>query len=77
MKYSIISLLLLSMVSLNLFSQNISVNAKIDSTIIVIGAQTKLTFEVTQSKNQKVALPVFSDTIIGALEIVELLKQIQ
>jgi len=74
MKYSIISLLLLSMVSLNLFSQNISVNAKIDSTIIVIGAQTKLTFEVTQSKNQKVALPVFSDTIIGALEIVESLK---
>ncbi|MFW9597856.1 MAG: cell wall anchor protein [Paludibacter sp.] len=74
MKYSIISLLLLSMVSLNLFSQNISVNAKIDSTIIVIGAQTRLTFEVTQSKNQKVALPVFSDTIIGALEIVESLK---
>lgn len=52
-------------------SQNITVDAKIDTSLIVIGAQTTLTFELTQKKNQKVLFPQFNDTITGALEIVE------
>lgn len=52
-------------------SQNITVDAKIDTSLIVIGGQTILTFELTQKKNQKVLLPQFNDTITGAIEIVE------
>jgi hypothetical protein len=52
-------------------AQKITVNARIDSTILRIGSQTKLYFDITQSKNQKVVFPFFSDSIKGGLEIVE------
>lgn len=52
-------------------AQPITVKAKIDSTQMWIGNQTALRFEVVQSPNQKVNLPIFSDTIVGALEIVQ------
>ncbi|NLI72476.1 MAG: cell wall anchor protein [Bacteroidales bacterium] len=54
-----------------LSAQGVSVKAKIDSTQMWIGNQTALTFEVIQKQNQKVQFPVFSDTIVGNLEIVE------
>jgi len=57
--------------STSLFAQKITVNAKIDSTVIWIGNQTHLTFEVSQQPNQKVIMPLFADTIMGGLEIVE------
>ncbi len=52
-------------------AQKITVNARIDSTILRIGSQTKLIFDVTQSHTQKVTFPFFSDSIKGGLEIVE------
>lgn len=55
-------------------AQGITVNARIDSTTMWIGSQTKLSFEVSQQPNQKVAFPLFSDTIVGGLDIVETLK---
>jgi hypothetical protein len=54
-----------------LFAQKITVNSKMDSTVIWIGSQTHLTFEVSQQPNQKVIMPLFVDSIIGGLEIVE------
>lgn len=54
-----------------LSAQPITVKAKIDSTQMWIGNQTAFRFEVVQSPNQKVILPIFSDTIVGALEIVQ------
>jgi hypothetical protein len=57
-----------------LYANRITVNAKIDSTIIRIGSQARLYFNVTQLKNQHVVLPVFSDSIKGGLEIVEMPK---
>lgn len=56
------------------FGQAISVQAKIDSTRMWIGNQTALTFEVLQKQNQKVQFPIFSDTIVGNLEIVQQAK---
>ena len=61
-------------ISYNVHAQNLTVDAKIDSTVIVIGGQTALTFQINQKPGQKVIAPVFSDTIIGGLEIVEALK---
>ncbi len=52
-------------------AQKITVNSNMDSTVILIGNQAHLTFEVSQQPNQKVIMPYFSDTIIGGLELVE------
>jgi len=57
-----------------LHAQNLTVEARIDSTVIFIGGQTALTFQINQLPGKKVITPIFSDTIIGALEIVEPLK---
>jgi len=59
---------------INLHAQNLTVEARIDSTVIVIGGQTALTFEINQVPGKKVITPLFSDTIIGGIEIVEPLK---
>ena len=66
--------LIASLSDSNLFSQKITVNSKMDSTVILIGNQAHLTFEVSQQPNQKVIMPYFSDTIIGGLELVEPVK---
>ncbi|MDD3322748.1 MAG: hypothetical protein PHS59_15015 [Paludibacter sp.] len=70
-KYIFFFILFSTIVQTSLWAQKITVNAKLDSTVLRIGDQTKLTFEVSQQPNQKVIMPVFSDTIVGGLEIVE------
>jgi len=67
-------LLLVSFVHSNLWAQKITVNARLDSTVMWIGNQTHLTFEISQQPKQKVGMPVFSDSIIGGLELVEPVK---
>lgn len=57
-----------------MYAQKITVNARLDSTVLRIGEQTRLTFEISQQPNQKVIMPFFSDTIKGGLEIVEPFK---
>lgn len=52
----------------------ITVDAKIDSTAIVIGDQTHLTFRITQKPGQRVMMPLLVDSIPGGLDIVESLK---
>lgn len=52
-------------------AQPITVSAVMDSTILLVGEQTRLTFTVTQSRDRHVQAPVFSDTIVSGLEIVE------
>ncbi len=63
-----------SFVHTNLWAQKITVNAKLDSTVLWIGDQANLTFEISQQQNQKVILPIFSDTIVGGLELVAPMK---
>lgn len=58
----------------HLLAQNITVTARIDSASMWIGEQTKLSFEISQQPDQKVVTPLFSDTIVGGLEIVEPMK---
>ena len=57
-----------------LCAQKITVNARLDSTVIWIGSQTHLTFQVSQQPKQKVLMPIFSDSIVGGLETVEPVK---
>ena len=57
-----------------LFAQKITVNARLDSTVLWIGNQANLSFEVSQPPKQKVVMPIFSDSIIGGLEMVAPVK---
>ncbi len=52
-------------------AQPTTVSATMDSTILLVGEQTRLTFTVAQMRNRQVCAPVFSDTIVSGLEIVE------
>ena len=76
MKKAVLFLLILFLFCSNAFlnAQKFTVDAKIDSTVILIGGQTALTFEINQKPSDKVISPLFSDTIIGGIEIVETLK---
>ncbi len=55
----------------SLTAQAPQVKASMDSTQLWIGDQTVLRFEILQSKDKKVLQPLFSDTIVGNLEIVQ------
>ena len=63
-------LLLFLLLFLPASAQRITIDAQIDSTVMWIGHQTPLTFEVSQSPDVHVAFPLFSDEIPGGLEIV-------
>jgi len=56
------------------FAQKITVNARLDSTVMWIGNQAHLSFEVTQQPKQKVIMPLFSDSIVKGLDLVEQAK---
>lgn len=61
------------------FSQSIqaqvSVSTKIDTNIMLIGDQTRVTFEAIMPGNYLVDMPVFTDTIIEKLEILDIFDQ--
>jgi len=73
-KLAILYLAFLFISFYNLQAQNLSVSAQIDSTVIAIGGQTALTFEINQLPGNKVIFPHFSDTLLSGIEIVEPLK---
>ena len=51
-------------------AQKITVKAQLDSTVLWIGDQSNLSFEISQSPDQVVNTPLFFDTIPGGLEVV-------
>ena len=53
------------------FAQNFSVQAKIDSVAMWLGEQCNVTFEIYQNADIQVTTPIFSDTLISGIEIVE------
>ena len=74
MKYLFLLLFIAFICPLQFFAQKITVSAKLDSTVMWIGSQAHLTFQVSQQPNQKVLMPVFTDSITGGLELVEPVK---
>lgn len=52
-------------------AQIITVNAKLDTNLILIGDQIGLTLEVSHPKSFELNFPVFNDTIIDKVEIIE------
>jgi len=53
----------------NGYCQQISVKASIDSTLILIGKQSHLSFEVAQPKHMVVQFPLFADTLVKGINV--------
>lgn len=68
LKYSLL-LLLLSFVTVA--KAQVSVNVKIDSLELFIGEQTTIHLEVNMNAGQRLRFPVFNDTIVRGVELVE------
>src|SRR5665647_2112562 len=73
-KFLLLLLLIVTFAYTDLWAQKITVVARLDSTVLWIGEQAHLSFEVSQQPNQKVSMPIFSDTIVHTLELVEPVK---
>lgn len=69
-KWSIILLFIIGISRIS-FAQNIQVSSKIDTNLITIGDQFKLTLNLTKQVSQNVNFPMLLDTIITEIEIVE------
>lgn len=55
-------------------AQQVNVNASLDSLQLLIGEQAKLKLEISMDANQRLQLPVFQDTIIKGVEVVDVAK---
>lgn len=55
------------------FSQGITINAKLDSTQILIGDQVMYSLEISKPVREKIAMPFLKDSLQSGVEIVETL----
>ena len=55
-------------------AQQVTVDAKIDSLQLLIGEQAKVTLEVSMDANQKLQLPILSDTLVRGVEVLDIAK---
>lgn len=53
------------------YAQEFAVQARIDSSLMLIGEQTRVRFEISQMKAAKVQAPLFSDTLTKGLELIK------
>jgi hypothetical protein len=70
-KIAFLFLLFVSLAASSLRAQSVMVSAKIDSTQIKIGQQTKIRLQVSANAGQKVIFPAFRDTIVGNVFLVK------
>ena len=76
-KYKTLFLTVLSIITLltaSVNAQTVSVNAKLDSTLMFIGGQMDLTLELNQPKDVFIKFPAYTDTITKSIEIVSATK---
>lgn len=73
-KNIVLTILLCLLLVTNAMAQSVTVEAKIDSLQILIGEQTKVQLQVAMDAKQKASLPVYADTLVSGVEIVEIAK---
>ena len=56
------------------FSQSVTVDAKIDSLQILIGEQARIRLQVSFNAKKKAIFPIYTDTLIKGVDIVEIAK---
>jgi hypothetical protein len=67
--YRLLLFLLAFVFAHNVYCQQVSVKASIDSTLILIGKQSHLSFEVAQPKRMVVQFPLFADTLVSGVNV--------
>lgn len=72
LKFIIIIFFLLSFAFIH--AKQASIIARLDSTQIKIGEQTSLCLNITLNKKKKIKLPMFQDTLVKGLEILNISK---
>lgn len=66
--------MMLLTISFQARGQQVTVDASIDSLQLLIGQQTKIKLEVSFDANQKLRMPVFHDTIVRGVEVLDIAK---
>lgn len=74
MNKNIVLIALLFLISNRVASQSVTVEAKIDSLQILIGEQAKIQLQVAMDAKQRALFPVYGDTLVRGVEIVETAK---
>lgn len=74
MSRNIFLIALLFLISARIVAQSVTVEAKIDSLQILIGEQAKIQLQVAMDAKQRAIFPVFTDTLIRGVELVETAK---
>lgn len=74
MKNRLLLIIFLGIVTGKVTGQSVTVDASIDSLQILIGQQTKITLEVTTDAGKYAILPVYRDTIVKGVEVVDVAK---
>jgi hypothetical protein len=74
MKRSLFLIILFSLTILKALAQSVTVDASIDSLQILIGEQAKIKIQVSLDANKRAIFPVYKDTIIKGVEIVDIAK---
>ena len=74
MRKIIFLITLLGLLTGRMAAQSVTVDAKIDSLQILIGEQTKITLEVSTDADKRAIFPVYIDTIVKGVEIIDIAK---
>ena len=71
-KYFNYIVLILGLIVSTSFAQEIQISSSLDTNLIVIGDQTKLTVNVQYPKDVEVIFPLMQDTVVSEVEILDL-----
>lgn len=74
MNKNIFLIAFLFLVSNRVASQSVTVEASIDSLQILIGEQAKIQLQVAMDAKQRAVFPIYGDTLVSGVEIVETAK---
>lgn len=74
MRKNIFLIVLLLLISGRTVAQSVTVEAQIDSLQILIGEQAKIQLQVAMDAKQRAVFPIYSDTLVRGVEIVEIAK---
>lgn len=65
---------LLSVCAISTHAQQVTVDASIDSLQLLIGEQAKIKLEISLDADQKLEMPLFNDTIVRGVEVLDIAK---
>lgn len=74
MKKYIFLITLFGVLTGRMAAQSVTVDAKIDSLQIFIGEQAKITLEVSTDADKRAIFPVYTDTIVKGVEVIDVAK---